>query len=58
MPPISTLLHALIWRDGVWAPICARAYWFAPVSEFWSLWVRVFGPEHCKHMFDTMEGRR
>lgn len=52
----STRLASLIWQDGFVGPICARAFWFAPVCDQWAEFVEVVGREHCARMFHGLQG--
>lgn len=47
----SRKLHDLLYRDASQS-LCARAWGLRHTSSFWALWVRIFGPAHCRKSWE------
>lgn len=54
--PLSRLAHDRLFRDKSQS-LCARAWWLRDRHRFWRLWVKLFGPEHCRASFRHYHGR-
>lgn len=50
MGRLSRLTHDIL-LGGPSESLCSHAWGHREVSMFWSIWVRVFGRDHCRNSY-------